>query len=120
MRRVPAAHWTAKAAPSKCCSAPPLPATSPTITARRFQGWPSPSSLLWKNSERSAKLHGVHSQKNWLKLPRSEEHTSELQSLMRISYAVFCLTKKTKYSRTTLYPFIVHHHHIAPYQVHLA
>src|SRR3546814_8985410 len=28
--------------------------------------------------------------------PRSEEHTSELQSLMRISYAVFCLKKKTK------------------------
>src|SRR3546814_2453734 len=27
---------------------------------------------------------------------RSEEHTSELQSLMRISYAVFCLTKKTQ------------------------
>src|SRR3546814_5220655 len=27
---------------------------------------------------------------------RSEEHTSELQSLMRISYAVFCLTKKNK------------------------
>src|SRR3546814_8638640 len=34
----------------------------------------------------------------WLPLSaarRSEEHTSELQSLMRISYAVFCLTKKT-------------------------
>src|SRR3546814_6983496 len=30
-----------------------------------------------------------------LTLPRSEEHTSELQSLMRISYAVFCLKKKT-------------------------
>src|SRR3546814_5938916 len=29
------------------------------------------------------------------KLLRSEEHTSELQSLMRISYAVFCLKKKT-------------------------
>src|SRR3546814_4507413 len=28
-------------------------------------------------------------------VPRSEEHTSELQSLMRISYAVFCLKKKT-------------------------
>src|SRR3546814_1718676 len=28
---------------------------------------------------------------------RSEEHTSELQSLMRISYAVFCLTKKNEY-----------------------
>src|SRR3546814_1783388 len=30
---------------------------------------------------------------------RSEEHTSELQSIMRISYAVFCLKKKKKYSR---------------------
>src|SRR3546814_8148486 len=29
-------------------------------------------------------------------LARSEEHTSELQSLMRISYAVFCLKKKTR------------------------
>src|SRR3546814_8968587 len=33
--------------------------------------------------------------------PRSEEHTSELQSLMRISYAVFCLKKKTKQSNNT-------------------
>src|SRR3546814_4818638 len=32
---------------------------------------------------------------------RSEEHTSELQSLMRISYAVFCLKKKKHYNRTT-------------------
>src|SRR3546814_2428419 len=32
---------------------------------------------------------------------RSEEHTSELQSLMRISYAVFCLKKKIKQSRIT-------------------
>src|SRR3546814_6288452 len=31
---------------------------------------------------------------------RSEEHTSELQSLMRISYAVFCLKKKKKYNNT--------------------
>src|SRR3546814_1133082 len=30
------------------------------------------------------------------RFPRSEEHTSELQSLMRISYAVFCLKKKQK------------------------
>src|SRR3546814_2682730 len=30
---------------------------------------------------------------------RSEEHTSELQSLMRISYAVFCLKKKIKYKK---------------------
>src|SRR3546814_7264577 len=32
---------------------------------------------------------------------RSEEHTSELQSLMRISYAVFCLKKKNKQKNTT-------------------
>src|SRR3546814_4640962 len=32
---------------------------------------------------------------------RSEEHTSELQSLMRISYAVFCLKKKTKITNET-------------------
>src|SRR3546814_6833254 len=31
---------------------------------------------------------------------RSEEHTSELQSLMRISYAVFCLKQKTNNSKT--------------------
>src|SRR3546814_3144492 len=31
--------------------------------------------------------------------PRSEEHTSELQSLMRISYAVFCLKKKNNSSK---------------------
>src|SRR3546814_1076586 len=34
---------------------------------------------------------------------RSEEHTSELQSLMRISYAVFCLKKKTTTTNTTVY-----------------
>src|SRR3546814_4227971 len=32
---------------------------------------------------------------------RSEEHTSELQSLMRISYAVFCLKKKTQKNKKT-------------------
>src|SRR3546814_9803534 len=35
------------------------------------------------------------------RLLRSEEHTSELQSLMRISYAVFCLKKKTINNRHT-------------------
>src|SRR3546814_8581278 len=33
---------------------------------------------------------------------RSEEHTSELQSLMRISYAVFCLKKKTNKEKTNI------------------
>src|SRR3546814_8779995 len=35
------------------------------------------------------------------KCQRSEEHTSELQSLMRISYAVFCLKKKSKQKTNT-------------------
>src|SRR3546814_6907524 len=39
---------------------------------------------------------------------RSEEHTSELQSLMRISYAVFCLKKKKK----TIYVIIINFTHI--------
>src|SRR3546814_10266840 len=39
--------------------------------------------------------------------PRSEEHTSELQSLMRISYAVFCLQKKSHH--------LVNSHKYSPY-----
>src|SRR3546814_7637042 len=40
--------------------------------------------------------------RRYLRLPlRSEEHTSELQSLMRISYAVFCLKKKHTTTRLT-------------------
>src|SRR3546814_7458122 len=41
---------------------------------------------------------------------RSEEHTSELQSLMRISYAVFCLKKKkTKHTGTTASKETIHY-----------
>src|SRR3546814_4056509 len=39
---------------------------------------------------------------------RSEEHTSELQSLMRISYAVFCLTKKIHYKYNSTYVNYTH------------
>src|SRR3546814_9631124 len=42
---------------------------------------------------------------------RSEEHTSELQSLMRISYAVFCLKKKKK-TTTSKKPTNTHHQYI--------
>src|SRR3546814_3134097 len=42
---------------------------------------------------------------------RSEEHTSEPQSLMRTSYAVFCLTKKTRNTRRT-------HRHLLPCPIH--
>src|SRR3546814_2287171 len=39
-------------------------------------------------------IYGVAWDQDWYSHVRSEEHTSELQSLMRISYAVFCLKKK--------------------------
>src|SRR3546814_3166287 len=42
----------------------------------------------------SSATHPFYTGQN--KIMRSEEHTSELQSLMRISYAVFCLKKKKK------------------------
>src|SRR3546814_8584242 len=46
-----------------------------------------------------------------LRARRSEEHTSELQSLMRISYAVFCLKKKKQYTHS-------YKNHINRYQKH--
>src|SRR3546814_10067162 len=47
-------------------------------------------------SEDQDALEAARRLRGALRRPRSEEHTSELQSLMRISYAVFCLTKQTK------------------------
>src|SRR3546814_5784038 len=41
-----------------------------------------------------AEIRGTQVLETWIGGKRSEEHTSELQSLMRISYAVFCLKKK--------------------------
>src|SRR3546814_10735158 len=46
----------------------------------------------WRAAEYRRDVHPARP----ARLARSEEHTSELQSLMRISYAVFCLKKKTK------------------------
>src|SRR3546814_4982974 len=50
------------------------------------------------------------SEERWWLEVRSEEHTSELQSLMRISYAVFCLKKKNK--ETQQYPNHKHMDHV--------
>src|SRR3546814_7069909 len=51
----------------------------------------------WRDREYEARMlglcEGLSELGAWVRL-RSEEHTSELQSLMRISYAVFCLQKK--------------------------
>src|SRR3546814_14197747 len=46
-------------------------------------------------------FHPLHLGAGKDNLGRSEEHTSELQSLMRISYAVFCLKKKTQTRRAS-------------------
>src|SRR3546814_9949223 len=48
----------------------------------------------------SARLDGLFQQPEGFATVRSEEHTSELQSLMRISYAVFCLKKKNTNKHT--------------------
>src|SRR3546814_4355791 len=49
----------------------------------------------------SPRLDGYEIRAAAIMTDRSEEHTSELQSLMRISYAVFCLTQKNKNNDTT-------------------
>src|SRR3546814_2398327 len=64
--------------------------------------------LLWRDSSVDGIKTGHTSAAGYC---RSEEHTSELQSLMRISYAVFCLKKKkttthTYYKRRHKYPLI--------------
>src|SRR3546814_5378139 len=48
-----------------------------------------------------------HPFRDGVKDVRSEEHTSELQSLMRISYAVFCLKKKKK-KYTNIYNILIY------------
>src|SRR3546814_7008073 len=58
--------------------------------------WSRSRQSLWKKGETSGHMLKVRD----LRIDRSEEHTSELQSLMRISYAVFCLKKKTTIRQT--------------------
>src|SRR3546814_7990012 len=62
--------------------------------------WDAPVQALFRSTTRPVALAGV----------RSEEHTSELQSLMRISYAVFCLKKITKHTQTQ--PYSTHQLHL--------
>src|SRR3546814_8386466 len=57
--------------------------------------WPDRSEGQGKSSLRQALSALRKALPAFLDGARSEEHTSELQSLMRISYAVFCLKKKT-------------------------
>src|SRR3546814_3594893 len=63
------------------------------IDVKKPIAFPTKASELFSSPERSS--HGL-SIVNIIPFARSEEHTSELQSLMRNSYAVFCLKKKQK------------------------
>src|SRR3546814_3671591 len=56
-------------------------------------------SVLLSEDGRTVRGRGAHVD---TMVARSEEHTSELQSLMRISYAVFCLKKKKRTNKRTL------------------
>src|SRR3546814_7074879 len=53
--------------------------------------------------------HFPPSDPQWRGAPRSEEHTSELQSLMRISYAVFCLKKNKQQTHKNAYSTLITH-----------
>src|SRR3546814_5122623 len=85
-------HHTVLAAISSCYSVPE--GRFPRVThpcATKPEGFVRLACVRHAASVRSEP--GSNSQVN-VQSPRSEEHTSELQSLMRISYAVFCLKKK--------------------------
>src|SRR3546814_5904835 len=60
----------------------------------------------WPFSAREA-LVVAHDARRLAAIRRSEEHTSELQSLMRISYAVFCLNKKNNLTTNIHHRFTV-------------
>src|SRR3546814_9799375 len=67
---------------------------------------------LRRNPEKNgSRWRKVQSGWNRRRMNRSEEHTSELQSLMRISYAVFCLKKK-KNKQTDTHTQVIHTTHI--------
>src|SRR3546814_5127180 len=57
------------------------------------KGLPGTPDLVFPRHKAAVFVHGCFWHRH--EACRSEEHTSELQSLMRISYAVFCLKKKT-------------------------
>src|SRR3546814_9210593 len=76
------ARWCMRLAYLPLCAAAALAGCSSGSGGQRVAQAPAPPD--WRSIATDSDRH------------RSEEHTSELQSLMRISYAVFCLKKKTK------------------------
>src|SRR3546814_10919202 len=81
-----------------CVAACPSTTSSQQPPRSAAPAEPSESALLRMERKRKARNHFPQflPRGDMNDAQRSEEHTSELQSLMRISYAVFCLKKKTK------------------------
>src|SRR3546814_6811332 len=89
-------HLKAPFLVSQLASALAVPfGTQPQI---RFDAAQAAAETLHARNERQRDERQASAESTFLADPqvRSEEHTSELQSLMRISYAVFCLKKKKK------------------------
>src|SRR3546814_5392806 len=87
-----------------------ISASSPTgvnPSRRALPGW----------SGRKVDPSSIESWRTW---KRSEEHTSELQSLMRISYAVFCLKKKKKKQRLAQYTLYDYTHYDKQYTTNIS
>src|SRR3546814_10633536 len=76
----------------------PCPGTQACRRGAPSAGWSSPA---WRTARRPSLCGKAND--GVVYLLRSEEHTSELQSLMRISYAVFCLKIKTTLKNTIHY-----------------
>src|SRR3546814_6027639 len=68
-----------------------------------------PYTTLFRSNDSGCRP-GSAGRRDWRRrLSRSEEHTSELQSLMRISYAVFCLKKKITYTHQYILTALLSH-----------
>src|SRR3546814_10290296 len=79
---------------------PPLPASTSRADMLRLNRETAVLLLACQSGIRlSSRLENKPSSTLKVSASRSEEHTSELQSLMRISYAVFCLKKKNQNTR---------------------
>src|SRR3546814_4499750 len=77
--------------------------TYPAASAILLEVPPIAACASAANSTSPVRRCSINSDTSDCKAWRSEEHTSELQSLMRISYAVFCLKKKTNQSTPIQY-----------------
>src|SRR3546814_7756846 len=87
-------HVGCRPHPSRRCRARRGPKATRTRDCRSL--WAASQDVAAKPERPSRRAGSFGKDRNRIATTRSEEHTSELQSLMRNSYAVFCLKKKKK------------------------